>query len=174
MSSTDVEIFEDEEVLQEVSGFSFGAAVEGVNWTSSRNLILGLITLGTWYLILLSIALLHANLSNSSYLITNERIIESSGLVSSSTKQYEFEQLVGDIVTEQGFIQSLVDTGDITFEVQKKRAMSESTGNLGERERREMEKDVHRETIRLEGVRNHSEVANAIRRIHRGNYEKAE
>jgi len=163
----DVEIFNDEELLQEASGHPLGAVAGAVNWTSPLNMLLGVFTAGLWYVVLVVRAASSGDLAAPKYIVTDERIIESTGLVGSSTTQYEFEQLVGDLETEQGFIQSLIDVGDITFEIQKTRATSASTGKVGERERSEMNKDVRREEIRLEGVQNHTEVANTIRRIHR-------
>ncbi|AEN07227.1 PH domain-containing protein [Halolamina sp.] len=167
MSSTDVEIFEGESLLQEASTHKLGSILGAVNWTSPVNLVLAVCTLGTWYIVPVTIAAVSGGMSTKSYTITDERIIESSGMVGGSTTQHDFEKLVGDIKTEQGFLQAFFNIGDITFEVQKTQATSAEDGNFGEKERSKMNKDVRREEIRLEGVLDHTEVANTIRRIHR-------
>lgn len=164
---TEVTIFDGEELLAVTETGRLSPVLDEVSWLSPLNLGLGVITFGLWYVVPLARAASSADVSPTEYVITDERIVESSGLVGSSTTQYDFEKLVGDIHTEQGTVQGLLGTGDIIFEVQKTRATTETTGNIGERGRSQKKRDVRRETITLENVSDHDEVADTIRRIHR-------
>lgn len=160
MSASSVEIFDDEEFLKETDGYSFGS----VNWLSPINLILGLFTMGLWYIYLI----VKSGFTKVEYVITDERIVETKGLFSKSTRQINFDDIVGDIRTEQNVIQSMMDAGDIIFEVQRAEETGGKTGNIGDRERSERQMDIQREEISLKGVREHDDVANTIRRIYRG------
>lgn len=154
---SEINVFEDEELVAETSTRGIG----DVNWLSKTNLILGLITGGVWY----AVPILRAVKSNTEYTITDQRIVEESGFISSSSTQTKFEKIVGDVTTNQSTSQVATDTGDVTFEIQKVRDKSASTGNIGDRDRSERQQSVNRQQIVLNGVKNHEQVAEAIREL---------
>lgn len=156
---SDIQVFEDEELLQETSTRGIG----DINWTSKTNLALGVITCGAWYIVPVVLAVL----GQKEYVITDERIVESSGFISSDTRQFNFENIVGDITTSQSATQAATGVGNVSFEIQKTRKTSGTTGNIGERERNEDRMNYERETVTLEDIQNHEEVAHSIREMRR-------
>lgn len=155
-----VTIYDDEELLHHEKGFSGDSG--GSGFLKPINLILAIITFGLWWLFLY-----FKGSSAVEYVITDERIITKKGTMSTSTEQVSFDDIVGDIRTEQNIIQSIFSIGDVEFNVQKSRDTAATTGEVGDRERSQREMDISREKMLLSGIKNHHEVADSIRRIHR-------
>lgn len=156
--STD-KLFEDEELIAETTTHGFGEA----NWFSKRNLVLGACTLGFWYIV----PVVKALTGQTTYTITDERIIEERGIVTSSTKQTTFESVVGDVTSEQTPTQAVADVGDVTFTIQRTIDTAAETGSIGERERDKRQQDVQQETVTLSGVYDYEDVANRVRELQR-------
>lgn len=155
-----VTIYDDEELLHHEKGFSGNSG--GSGFLKPINLILAFFTFGLWW-----VFLYFKDSGAVEYVITNERIITKKGTVSTSTEQVSFEEIVGDIRTEQNIIQSIFDIGDIEFAIKKSRETAATTGEIGDRERSQRAMDIDRQKVVLSGIKNHNKVADSIRRIHR-------
>jgi hypothetical protein len=151
-----ITIYDDEELLHHVKTSILA------NLFRRRNLVLGLCTSGAW-----SVYVYLKHKSSTEYIITDERIVTKSGNFATSTEQTSFEDIVGDVTTEQNIFQSLFGIGNIQFQIQKTRETTGKSGQLGEREKSQRELDIRREVMRLEGIKEHQKVANAIRRMQR-------
>jgi hypothetical protein len=104
-------------------------------------------------------------LKQTEWTITNQRIIKSSGRLSSSTENTPFDKVVGSISTSQSMTQSLKDLGNVTFEIQIVKDVGGESGKVGDRDVNEMEQDVVRETIEMESIKDYENVAGEIRQL---------
>jgi hypothetical protein len=104
-------------------------------------------------------------MKQTEWTITNQRIIKSSGRLSSSTENTPFDKVVGSISTSQSMTQSLKDLGNVTFEIQIVKDVGGESGKVGDRDVNEMEQDVVRETIEMESIKDYENVAAEIRQL---------
>lgn len=103
-------------------------------WLSSTiNLILSIITGGLWLLV--GYVLTRSN----RYVVTDERVLRRTGILSKATKEYRYED-VQQLSTGKSLIERLLSVGNISF----------ATGTGGS-------------SITFRGVPDHDEVANTIR-----------
>ena len=103
-------------------------------WLSStRDILLTLFTLGIWAAVGYIVTRSHR------YVVTSERVVKKTGILSKSTKEYRYED-IQSINTGKKLIERLLGAGNIQFE----------TGAGGS-------------TITFLGVPDHDEVANTIR-----------
>lgn len=125
---TGITLLEDEEVLQDTRP----------SWAMySGSLAWGVLTI--WFGVGL-IFFLYAFLarSNHRYIVTNQRLIEKSGLLSSSSTEYRIRD-IRQLQTGASFTEKLASCGHITF--------SSGAGT----------------TVTFQGVKNYQDIANTIR-----------
>jgi hypothetical protein len=154
-----VTIYDDEELLHLVEGKAF------TEYLTLRNIALIILTAGFW-LIWMGYKYITGGTSVK-YVITNERIVIKRGRVNSSTEQIVFDDVVGDIITEQNPIQSILGVGDVEFEIQKTQDVSGISGHSGTRESAQRKMDISQRNMRLENIENHHKVAESVRRLSR-------
>lgn len=152
-----ISILEDETLLHELQP----------SWLARRDtiiyLILTFLTVGFAAPLL---AIPYFRSKNSWYIITDKRIIDVQGsLTGSSTVEMPYDDITGEVKTSQSFLEGLLDKGSITFEIERTRRQTATSGSYEGRERDSQEMDVLRETLELNGVRDYTDVSNTIRRI---------
>lgn len=158
-----VTIYEDEELLHHVKSNKV------LEYVTPIHVILTVISFGFWLLFWIPwVAYKHySGGSSTEYIITDERIVTKTGRLATSTEQVSFDNIVGDIRTDQNIAQSIVNAGDVEFNIQKTRETGGKSGEFGDRERSERDIEFDRNEMVLENINNHNEVADSIRRIHR-------
>jgi hypothetical protein len=148
-----VEMREDEELLHLAEGNVLSKHFE------LSDIILTVLTAGIW---ILWVLYKYMNNSSIEYIITDERIVIKEGGLSSSTIQITYESIVGDVKTEQNTLQSILNTGNILFFVQR---ATEESGKLKQSEGYKMQSkntNFSREMVRLKNVVNYQSVADTI------------
>lgn len=151
-----IEMREDEELLHLAEGNVLSKHFELLD------IILTVLTGGIWIL-----WVLYKYIKDSSvdYIITNKRIVIKEGGLTSSTVQITYKTIVGDVKTEQNILQSILNTGNILFFVQR---ATEESGKIKQSEGYEMQSkntSFSREMVELKTVANYQSVADTIRQM---------
>jgi hypothetical protein len=151
-----IEMREDEKLLHLAEGKVLSKHFELLD------IILTVFTGGIWIL-----WVLYKYIKDSSvdYIITNKRIVIKEGGLTSSTVQITYKTIVGDVKTEQNILQSILNTGNILFFVQR---ATEESGKIKQSEGYEMQSkntSFSREMVELKTVANYQSVADTIRQM---------
>lgn len=148
-----IEIFDDEHLHHDIKPSFFGAL-------SRNDIVFTVITAGFWLVVPFF------KWRNTRYVITSKRLIDKQGsLTGTTTEEIRFDDIVGDIRTSQGLIEGILNKGTIEFEIEKQRGTTASRRETTERESSRREMEIERREIELNGIKNHQEVNNTIRRI---------
>ena len=147
-----ITIFEDEELLHDLQP-SFLTVMTLLDWIAT------LFTLGIWLIIPF------LRWRNTRYVITDQRLIDMQGsLTGSTTDETNFDSVAGDVTTEQGSLEGLVNR-TIKFELEKVRSQTATEREFGDQAGSERDMAVTREQVELEGIGDYQEVSNSIRRL---------